>query len=230
MYDVGIICAMSLEAEKLKNNLCNPVTIDILGIKYYTGLLYNKKVVICISGIGKVAAAICAQTMIIKFEPELIINTGVAGSLSSDIKIGDIVISESFVLHDMDTSALGDPKGFLSGINVVYLPASKEIVDTIKIVSKNNNYRFFIGIIATGDQFINGVENKQRLHDEFGAIACDMEGGAIAQVCYTAGIKICAIRSMSDELNGNSHIDFSVFSQQASDISARITGELIKLL
>ena len=116
---IGIIGAMGVEvlalAELLENKKCEKIS----GIEYMSGTIYGKDVVLAVCGIGKVFAAICAQTMILKYNPDVIINTGVAGTLSDELSIGDIAIADSVVQHDMDTSPLGDPVGMLSDINII---------------------------------------------------------------------------------------------------------------
>ena len=127
----GIIGAMKIEVETIKALMENKKSEVISGVEYIAGTLHGKEIVIAVCGIGKVAAAMCAQTMILKYAPERIINTGVGGSLSEKLAIGDIAVAESLVQHDMDTSPLGDPIGHISGINIVNIPCDEKVVDTL---------------------------------------------------------------------------------------------------
>ena len=124
----GIIGAMHIEVETIKSLMENKISETISGVEYVRGSLHGKEIVIAACGIGKVAAAMCTQTMILKYSPECIINTGVGGSLSTKLAIGDIAVAESLVQHDMDTSPLGDPIGLISGINIVNIPADKKVL------------------------------------------------------------------------------------------------------
>ena len=113
---IGIIAAMNVEMESLRSFMTDTTTETISGITFVSGTLEGKQVVTAICGIGKVFAAMCAQTMILRYQPECIVNTGVAGTLSDKLTIGSIAVSSAVVQHDMDTSAIGDPVGLISGI------------------------------------------------------------------------------------------------------------------
>ena len=123
--DIGIIGAMEPEVEALIGALADKTVEKVGSISFNVGKIGDKTVAIARCGIGKVFAAICTQTMILKYSPELIVNTGVGGALKSGITTGDVVIADSLCQHDMDTSAIGDPKGLVSGINVIYFDADK---------------------------------------------------------------------------------------------------------
>ena len=122
--------------------------------------------------------------MIIKYAPDLIINSGVAGSLSSELSVCDVALAGAVVQHDMDTSPLGDPVGLISGINVVYINSSAEYTAKLAAAAGENGIKTLVGTIASGDQFIANGEKKAYVRDTFDAIACEMEGAAIGQVCY----------------------------------------------
>ena len=120
---VGIICAMKSEAEQLLAAMTKLETKKIGSMEFHLGTIGKKEVVLCVCGIGKVFAAVCAQTMLLTFAPDCLINSGVAGSLTDALEILDIAVATELVQHDMDTSPLGDPVGMISGIKRVYLPA-----------------------------------------------------------------------------------------------------------
>ena len=128
---VGIIGAMHIEVETIKALMENKTVEKISGVEYVKGTLHGKEIVAAVCGIGKVAAAMCTQTMILKYSPDCIINTGVGGSLSTKLAIGDIAVAESLVQHDMDTSPLGDPIGLISGINIVNIPADESVINLL---------------------------------------------------------------------------------------------------
>ena len=118
--DIGIIGAMQIEVEALCAAMENTETETVGNMTFVRGDLRGKRVVCAKCGIGKVFAAMCAQTMILRYTPACIINSGVAGTLSDTLTIGQIALAEQVVQHDMDTSPIGDPVGLISGINVIY--------------------------------------------------------------------------------------------------------------
>lgn len=228
---IGIIGAMKIEVEGIIKLMENTQQKSISGITFTCGELNGKKCVIAICGVGKVNAAICTQTMILEYSPRIIINTGVAGGIKPEIKIGDIVIATDVVQHDMDTSAIGDEKGFISGIDMIHIPCDKKTIENImQLQSKIDKTKFHTGTIVTGDQFIN---NKDRLNDlmvQFNAVACEMEGGSIGQVCYINKVSFCVVRAISDNANDSSHIDYYEFVSIAANKSIRLICELVKII
>ena len=224
---IGIIGAMEVEVSKLKEALTDRQTKIISNIEFSYGKMYGKDVVVATSGIGKVFASICAEAMILSFNPEIIINTGVAGGLRENLRIADIVISENAVQHDMDTSPLGDPVGLLSGINIVYIPADKDAAALMKECVDECGINNITGTIASGDQFIEKKEKKEFLINTFNASACEMEGASIAHVCYVNNVKFCIIRSISDGLS-DEHISYEKFCDIAAENSVAVTKKFIE--
>ena len=179
---IGIIGAMQTEVEFLISEIKDARCESISGIDFYSGKLCGKDVVVARCGIGKVFAAMCAQTMIVKYGVERLINTGVGGAISNELNITDIAISNFVVQHDMDTSALGDPVGLISGINVVDIAADEAMISALCAAAEKKGARYLVGKIASGDLFVSGGEKKKYIEDTFGAIVCEMEGAAIGQV------------------------------------------------
>ena len=208
---IGIICAMDVEAESFKSLMVNACKEVISGTEFISGNLWGKKTVLAVSGVGKVNAAICTQIMIMSFSPDFIINSGVAGGLEPSLKICDIVVAKNVVQHDMDTSPLGDPIGFISGIDIVEIPCDKKISDALKKAADKSDVNCLVGTIASGDQFINDDQKKSFVYNTFNAFACEMESGAIGHVCYKNNVPFCAIRSISDNADSNSHISYTDF-------------------
>ncbi len=226
---VGIIGAMHIEVETIKSLMENKTAEKISGVEYVKGTLHGKEIVIAVCGIGKVAAAMCTQTMILKYSPECIINTGVGGSLSTALAIGDIAVAESLVQHDMDTSPLGDPIGLISGINIVNIPADKEVANLLSEgIESLENVKGLSGVIASGDQFIASEEKKKFITENFGAIVCEMEGASIAQVCYTNGVPFGVVRAVSDCADGSSHMDYGEFLPIAAANAAKLIEFFVK--
>ncbi len=223
---IGIIGAMGIEVEQLKASLKDIESCKISGIEFNKGKLSGKDVVVAACGIGKVAAAVCAQTMILKYEPKLIINTGVGGTLTERLGVGDIAVADFTVQHDMDTSPLGDPLGLISGINIVKMPCCEKAMKLFsESIDKVGSLKSVVGTIASGDQFVNSRERKEFIMDNFGAVACDMECASLAQVCYLNKVDFAAVRAISDSADGESHVDYGKFLETA----ARNAAEVVKL-
>ncbi len=194
----GIIGAMSVETDALKSLVENAKKETVSGVEFVSGTIRGHEVVVAQCGIGKVFAAICAQTMILRYGVDRIINTGVAGTLCDELGLLDIAISTAVVEHDMDTSPLGDPVGLISGINIVNIPASSDLADAIEQTAASLGKKTLRGVVASGDQFIADAAKKAYIRNTFGAVACEMEGAAIGHVCYVNGVEFAVIRCISD--------------------------------
>ncbi len=225
---IGIIGAMGVEINTLANLLENKRTETISGVEYMSGTIYGKEVVLAVCGIGKVFAAICAQTMILKYNPDVIINTGVAGTLTDKLSIGDIAIADSVVQHDMDTSPLGDPVGLLSGINIVKIPSDEKTYKRIEACVKATNTNYQIGTIASGDQFLASNDVKERIVKNFGAIAGEMEGASIGHVCYVNKKPFCVLRAISDCADGTGAENYLEFLDLAAQKAVDVMKMFIK--
>lgn len=225
---IGIIAAMQAEHKLICQKIENKQTKTIAGIDFVYGKIFDKDIVTAVCGVGKVFAASCAQIMCLEFSPELIINTGVAGSLDKDLSIFDIAVSSSVVQHDMDTSPIGDPVGLISGINVINIPAEASAVKKALLYAKKLGFNAKEGVIATGDQFVATNERKDFIRSQFNAIACEMEGGAIGHACYINNVPFVVIRSISDNADEESPLDFPTVMARAADNSAALTLALIK--
>ena len=225
---IGIIGAMSAEVEALKAKIENAKTEKISGAEFVSGRLAGKDVVVAQCGIGKVFAAICAQTMILRYGATTLINTGVAGTLSDKIGILDFAISSGVVQHDMDTTAIGDAPGLISGINIVEIPAAKALCETVVYTAIEQGNRAIAGIVASGDQFINNASRKAFIRDTFGAVCCEMEGAAIGQVCYVGGVDFVIIRCISDNASGEAEMEYPEMVKIAAVKSQQLVEAILE--
>ncbi len=219
---IGIIGAMEIEVNRFKAIMTEATAKTISNIEFVSGKLWGKDTVIAVSGVGKVNAAICTQTMILEFEPDFIINSGVAGGLESTLKVCDVVVASAVIQHDMDTSPLGDPVGFISGINIVDIPTDTQLSQKLADASSENGVHTLTGKIVSGDQFINSAEKKTYLTETFGAYACEMEAAAIGHVAYKNNIPFCILRSISDNADGSSHLSYTEFVEAASETLEKV--------
>ncbi|MBR5139486.1 MAG: 5'-methylthioadenosine/adenosylhomocysteine nucleosidase [Clostridia bacterium] len=228
MAPIGIIGAMDAEVNGLIKKLESHKIDSFAGMEFHTGKLLRREVVIARCGVGKVFAAMCAEAMIIKYSPSLIVNTGVAGGLDAALKCADIVVAEKLCQHDMDTSPLGDEKGLISGINRVYFESDSEAVDAVMLSGYELGITVKRGTIATGDQFVATDSQRERIVREFGASACEMEGCAIAQTAFVAGVPFVVVRAISDGANSDSAMDFPTFLNIAAKKSEALTLALVE--
>ncbi len=225
---IGIIGAMDIEVDGLKDIATDIFEETVSGIKFIKCKLSGKDVVIAKCGIGKVNAALCTEAMIITYNPSLIINTGVAGSLSANLSIGDIVIAKNVSQHDFDTSAIGDPPGLIPEINLIKIPADKDAVNKLSSVISALSINYEVGTIASGDQFIASKSRKDYITTQFGAIAAEMEGASIGQVCAINNVPFAVLRALSDSADEGSCDDYPAFCKIAADNSIKVISEFIK--
>ena len=229
---IGLIGAMDIEVNGIIEKMTDTASETISGINFTRGRLGGTECVAAKSGIGKVNAAVCAQTMIMRYDPECIINTGIAGSTCEKTHIGCVVIARAVVQHDMDTTIIGDRPGelFLPDESIIEIPCSEELIKRLEAachsIGENNRVT---GIIATGDQFIGGNERRAALNDRFGAIACEMEGGSIGQVCRINNLPFAVLRCISDSMSSEDDgIEYSSFSRLAADKSVQIITAFVQ--
>lgn len=226
--DIGIIGALDDEVREIISRLTDRKTERVGNIEFNLGKLYGKSVVIAKCGVGKVFAAICAEAMIIKYAPALIVNSGVGGALDKTLLPLDIVFADKLVQHDMDTSAIGDPVGLISGINRVFFETDKRALEVLTAAAEKLEINYKIGAIATGDKFICAKDDKDRITAQFGASACEMEGGAIAHTAFVNDTPFVVVRAISDSADGEACMDYPTFLPLATKISTALTLALIE--
>jgi len=225
---IGLVGAMKIEIDEIKARIENPVTETVSGIDFVRGTLGGVPVVAAKCGVGKVFAAMCVQTMILKYAPDLIINIGVGGSLSKNLNIGDVAIADKLCQHDMDTSAVGDPVGMVSGVNMVYFPCCEAVVKGFEVCAEKIGLHTETGVIASGDVFVSDANRKHFISDFFGGISCEMEGAAVAQVCYVNGVDFGVIRAISDNGDENCGKEYENALETASNAAMRLLFEYLK--
>lgn len=225
---IGIIGAMEAEVKGLIAKIENCKHEKVGGLDFYLGEIGGRSVVVSKCGVGKVFAAMCAQTMIINYQPCLIVNTGVGGALAQGLKCTDIVVATRLVQHDMDTSAIGDPKGLVSGINKIYFDTDERASGILLSAAERNGIHALPGIIASGDIFVADSTLKENIRSSFGASVCEMEGAAIAQAAFVNGTPFAVVRAISDSADGNSPMSFASFLTEAVKSSECLTAALIE--
>ncbi|MFM7015136.1 MAG: 5'-methylthioadenosine/adenosylhomocysteine nucleosidase [Bacteroidota bacterium] len=244
---IGIMAAMPEEIDGVVKLIQQPQELLIGGRVYTKGIIAGKQVVVVFSRWGKVAAASTATTLIDVFNVNQIFFTGIAGGIHDDIKVGDIVIASSCVFHDMDTRPLND-RFVVPLINQKFfeLPITESLIRKLEYqFSSNNmhkivaldwidyfdltNVKIFHRVIASGDQFINSELTKNDLRINLPEVACvEMEGAAVAQVCFEHDVPCMIVRTISDSANHSAATDFEPFAKHvASHYSVAIIEVLI---
>ena len=227
---IGIIGAMDVEVNSLKNSANITKTTEIAAMEFCEGTLGKKDVVIVKCGMGKVNAGICSNTLINDFGCTKIINTGVAGSLDNQIDIGDFVISTDAVQHDFDVEAIGFKKGEIPYTGLYAFPADETMraaaVKAVKEASPDNHV--FEGRVCSGDQFISKKEQKDKITSNFGGMCCEMEGAAIAQTCYLNKTPFIIIRTISDKPDETEIVEYKDFEAEAAAKCAKIVKNMVE--
>ncbi len=229
MNKIGIIGAMELEVAQLKSKMQEKQVIERAGMKFHEGVLNGKEVVIVQCGIGKVNAGICVQILADIFQVDAVINTGVAGSLRSEINIGDIVVSSDSCEHDMDVRGLGYEPGIIPQMETSFFPADRTLVDAAKAVCAevNSDIAVYEGRVVSGDQFISDGAVKDRLTATFDGYCAEMEGAAVAHAAFLNKIPYVVIRAISDKADGSAHMDYPEFERAAAAHSAKLVENLV---
>ncbi len=222
---IGIIFAMKEELDALKK-LINIEKIEkIYELTFFYGIIDNKTCIFVESGIGKVNAARTTQILIDKIGVDYIFNIGVAGGISNDLQVGDIVIGEKIVQHDFDITAFNHKKGYIPNVGV-YIESDKMLIN----IASNVITEGVKGVIATGDIFCSENNMAKKINDKFGALCVEMEGASIAQVCYLCNIPFIIIRSISDVPNNNNVVTYEEFlTTSAKKIAIAMRDILLKI-
>lgn len=227
---IGIIGAMHEEIVELKNMISNLEEEKILDITFYKGTLEGKKIVLVEGGIGKVNSSVCTTLLIDRFKVDQLIFTGVAGGTNPNIEVGDIVISNELIQHDFDCTAFGMKHGEIPRMDTSIFKADKNLIEiaeksALELFDPKNIYT---GRIVSGDTFVAESEKINWLRETFNSECTEMEGAAVAHVCFLFKIPFVIIRSISDKANGNAKTDFQEFVKLAAKNSKNLIVEMMK--
>ena len=232
MKRIGIIGAMAQEVSILAGQLDNAERYEHAGFVFYTGTRHGLEVVILQSGIGKVNAAVGTAILLERHHPDAIINTGSAGGFASDLKIGDVIISDEVRHHDVDAVVFGYEIGQVPGMPAAYVADSqlrdiaREAIDTLGEVSVRE------GLIATGDSFISDPARVAATRAQFPTmLAVEMEAAAVAQTCHLYQCPFVVIRALSDIPGAeDNHLSFEQFLDIAAAHSSRMVDQMLLTL
>jgi len=228
---LGIIGAMRVEVETLVEKLENATSKTIAWSTYYEGKLEGLDVVVVQCGVGKVNAAMCAQTLCNLYGVTHIVNTGVAGSLKAELDIGDLVVSRDAMYHDFEVTALDYEYGKVPGMDVVAFPADEKLITLAFAAAESvNPGHTKTGRVASGDQFICRKEQKEQIIANTGASCTEMEGAAIAHTAYRNGVPFVILRAISDKADDSAEMDYPTFEAIAAQRCAAVTMALARSL
>jgi adenosylhomocysteine/aminodeoxyfutalosine nucleosidase len=224
---IAIMGAMREEIDPILERMDTYVTHEHAGNVFYTCSYSGHELVIAYSKIGKVFSAITATVMIERFGAQTLLFSGVAGGISKELKIGDLIMASALCQHDVDITAFGHPHGFIpegtlmSKTDDSLRSIAKGVASDMGIVLKE-------GIIATGDQFVASAERKTWIEQEFKADALEMEGASVACVCQNFTIPFFVLRAISDTADGGASDDFDAFLKTSAQVSATFVLEMVK--
>jgi len=226
---IAVMGAMPEEIEPIIAKLENLKVTEYAANKYYEGSYHGKSLVVAYSKIGKVFATLTATLMIEKFGCRQLLFSGVAGAISDQLKVGDLIIADGLCQHDLDITAFGHPYGYVPE-GEVCIPTDKKLRELAKAVAKQKGLILKEGIIATGDQFVANAERKAWIGETFNADALEMEGAAVAVVCSALNVPFFILRAISDAADMDAGFDFDTFLESSAKISADFILSMVEAL
>ena len=240
----GLLGAFGAEVALVKQSLQRPKTVLVDGVTFTTGRIGRQRVVVAETGIGKVNAAMTTALMLDHFRPRRVLFTGIAGGTNPDLQPGDIVIARRTSHHDyqsitFDQKSTNQTRNSISGqMNPAYFPADSLLLLQAQAVARTVAFEpipmttrppsVVTGTVVTGDQFISSAQKVAQLRQDFGADATEMEGAAVAQVCYQLGVPLLVIRSLSDRADDNARRDMLSFYETAARNSAKLVLAIVQ--
>ena len=246
MNPIAILSALAQEQHGLIELLQRPSKVTHAGRDFWLGDLHGQSVVLALSKIGKVAAATTTTALIERFGVQRIVFTGVAGGLGTGINVGDVVVGQSFVQHDLDSSPLfpryevplygktrfdGD-----ADLTALLYAAARAALAKPQLCGAYPAAKAHLGLVASGDRFVSGAHESGTLRDALllaghEVLAVEMEGAAVAQVCHDYDVPFAAVRTISDRADDSAHVDFPSFVDQvASRYAQVIIAQFLKAL
>jgi adenosylhomocysteine/aminodeoxyfutalosine nucleosidase len=226
MSKIAIMGAMAEEVAPILKKLGSYKTTEYAGNKYYEATYKGIEIVVAYSKIGKVFSTLTCATMIEHFGCDRLLFSGVAGAVSPELKVGDLVVATKLSQHDLDITAFGHPYGFVPE-GAVFVEADKAMIELSKNVASKMGKNVKEGIIATGDQFVANEERKDWILETFNASALEMEGASVAVVCDALNVPFFILRSISDAADMDASFSFDEFLESSAIISAEFVMNMV---
>lgn len=219
--------AMREEIEPLLSAVGEYSSEEHAGNVFYRAAYAGHELIIAYSKIGKVFSAITASVMLERYDAKALLFSGVAGGISHELKIGDLIMASALCQHDVDITAFGHPDGFIPESSVM-IESDADLRSLASEIAIDMSVDLYEGIIATGDQFVASRERKEWIEKAFHADALEMEGASVACVCSNFGIPFFVLRAISDSADGEAGVDFDTFLQSSAQVSAKFILEMVK--
>ncbi|MGT2755923.1 5'-methylthioadenosine/adenosylhomocysteine nucleosidase [Streptococcus ovuberis] len=227
---IGIIAAMPEELKALLEVLQDGQKHLNLGKVYHTGYIGRHEVVLVESGIGKVMSAMSVAVLVDYYKVDALINTGSAGAVAQGLAVGDLVVADQLVYHDVDVTAFGYAYGQMASQPLYYETSAYLVAEMRKLLAEFA-IPSHIGLIATGDSFVASQDKIDQIKAYFPEVlAVEMEGAAIAQAAHATGKPCLVVRAMSDTANHDANVSFDAFIVQAGRQSAEVLIALLHRL
>lgn len=241
----AVLSALTLESSLLEQSLADKQVQHVLGIRFVTGRMQGRNVVLAVSGMGKVNAAVVSALLIDRFHPQEMLFSGIAGCLNPQLGLGDIVIADRTVQHDLLTLERDkvSPMEIFSPVdgkkNPQYFPADGRLLkiaqaaalrirpEDLKTARQGAVPRIVTGLVVTGDMFIGADSKKKELQQRYHADAVEMEGASVAQVCWQFGVPCLIIRSVSDLADNAADADVETFMKVAADNAGMLVKQIV---
>lgn len=220
---IGVIGAMKIEVDSIIEKLENPEEKTISGFRFVSGKYKDKELIVSESSIGKVNSALSTQNMINEYDPDFIINTGIAGGLDERLDVLSIVISEKLTFHDLDHEIMKDFFPFTE-----YFYADKKAVKLAEKILEDLGIHGISGTIVTGDLFVEDSKKKKQLKEDFDGLCTEMEGAAIANTCFINDVPFIVLRAISDMADDGGHMTYEEFKEKAAEESTKIVLNFVE--
>ncbi len=224
---LAIMSAMAEEIELYLETCTILDTHERAGLRIHEARYRGHDLVLVKAGVGKVNAAMCAQLLIDAFDPDAVICTGVAGALHDGLEVGDVMIAEDCVQHDVRVDFLGLPPGQIPFSDLRFFAASPVLLEKVRAVGVQG-HSLHVGRVCTGDTFVQDESRRRWIHEELRGDCVEMEGAAVGQVCALNDVPFLLVRAISDRADGSSDVDFQAFLQEAAHSSARVVLHLLE--
>lgn len=225
MNTIAIIGAMPSELADIRKTLGNAETKKISGFEFFVNEYKGKTIVNACCGIAKVNAALCTQVMIDNFNPDCVINTGIAGGMNTDVKVCDIVVSTEVLPHDLDPHFLNDYPPYCA-----VFKADEKLIESAEKICEEFSVKSFRGRIVSGEAFISSNEVKAEIQNRLNPYAVDMESAAVGHCCYLNGKPYVSVRCISDNADDDGAMSFDEFEKIAAKQVAEIVLRMTEIL
>jgi adenosylhomocysteine nucleosidase len=240
----ALLGAFGPEVELVEKRLQNPVVVMKNGIRFVTGKLGTQQVVVALTGVGKTNAAMTTAFALAYFRPRQVIFTGIAGGVNPDLQPGDLVVGRETGYHDyywttFENKPTNQTRNVLTNsLNPAYFPGDSALLNLAlrtakaatleRIPGQDRAPMVMAGRIVTGDEFVNSEQRVSKIRLDHQADATEMEGAAVAQICYQQGIPCLVIRSLSDKANDSARTDMRTFLTIAARNSALLVVTMME--